>query len=102
MQSAKEHPDVIDEYLQKETHQSNIIGPFPLHKSPQVHINWFGVIPKKHQQGKWRLIMDLSFPEGASVNDAIDPVLCSLKYVTVNQVASKALHLGKSSLNAKN
>ena len=89
MRSAKQHPDVINEYLQKETHQSNIIGPFPLHKSPEVHINQFGVIPKKHQPGKWRLITDLSFPEGASVNDAIDPSMCSLKYVTVNQSPRK-------------
>ena len=101
MESAKQHPDVINEYLQKETHQSNIVGPFPLHKSPQVHINRFGVIPKKHQPGKWRLITDLSFPEGASVNDAIDPRVCSLKYVTVNQVAKKAGQLGKGSLIAK-
>ena len=91
----------LGEYLQKETHQLNIIGPFPLHKSLQVHINWFGVIPKKHQPGKWRLITDLSFPDGASVNDAIDPRLCSLKYVTVNQVTKKAMQLGKGSLIAK-
>ena len=79
----------------------NIIGPFPLHKSPEVHINRFGVIPKKHQSGKWRLITDLSFPEGASVNDAIDPDLCSLKYVTVDYIARKAIQLGKGSPIAK-
>ena len=57
--------------------------------------------PKKHQPGKWRLITDLSFPEGASVIDAIDPALCSLEYTSVEQVAEAALKLGSGSLLAK-
>ncbi len=31
-----------------------------------------GVIPKGHNTGKWRLIMDLSYPPEQSVNDSID------------------------------
>ena len=31
-----------------------------------------GVIPKKGQPDKWRLLVDLSYPGGASVNDGID------------------------------
>ena len=101
MQSATQHPEVIDDYLQRELWQEQIRGPFPPHLAPSVHINRFGVIPKKHQPGKWRLITDLSFPEGESVNDAIDPALCSLKYVTVDQVARQAVLLGKGALIAK-
>ena len=101
MQSASKHPEVINDYLQKEILQEQIRGPFPPHLAPSVHINRFGVIPKKHQPGKWRLITDLSFPEGASVNDAIDPALCSLKYVTVDQVAQQAVLIGKGSLIVK-
>ena len=44
---------------------------------------------------------DLSYTEGASVNDSIDSILCSLNYITVSQVASKAMSLGKGSLIAK-
>ena len=29
-------------------------------------------IPKKNKPGKWRLIVDLSSPDGASVNDGIE------------------------------
>jgi len=47
------------------------------------------------------LITDLSFQEDASVNDAIELALCSLKYITVEQVAKKAVLLGKGSLMAK-
>ena len=61
-----------------------------------------GQFPKKHQPGKWRLITDLSFPEGSSIiNDAIDPDICSLSYITVRTVAAAAMALGKGSLIAK-
>ena len=101
MSSARENPQVIQEYLQNEIQQGNILGPFLPHTAPAVHINCFGVISKKHQPGKWRLITDLSFPEGKSVNDSIDPKLCSLKYITVERVAKETLALGKGSLIAK-
>ncbi len=66
-----------------------------------LHINGFGMISKKHQPGKWRLITDLSYPEGKSVNDAIDKSLCSLTYVSVHDVANTAVALGKGSQIAK-
>ena len=72
------HPTIIDGYLKKEVDSSNILGPFPLTSAPAVHINHFGIIPKKHH-----------------------PALCSLKYVKVEQVAEKAVLLGKGSLIAK-
>ncbi len=50
--------------------------------------------PKKHQPGKWRLIADLSYPEGKSVNDAIDKRLCSLSLVSMQDMATtELLHL---------
>lgn len=101
MQSALQHLEVIENYFQKELLQEQIWGPFPPHLAPSVHINHFGVIPNKRQPGKRQLITDLSFPEGASINDAIDPALCPLKYITVNQVAQQAILLGKGSLIAK-
>ena len=61
----------------------------------------FGVIPKQGQANKWRLIVDLSSPEGFSVNDAIRAEDCSLSYVSVDQIASSVLALGRGSLMAK-
>jgi len=46
----------------------------------------FGVIPKG-TPGKWRLIVDLSAPEGSSVNDGVDTSICSLRYVKVEDTA---------------
>ena len=54
--------------------------------------------PKGHNTGKWRLITDLSFPPGESVNDGIDATLCSLSYTTVDQVVA---NYGSGALLAK-
>ena len=43
----------------------------------------------------------MSYPTGLSVNDGIDPALCSLSYTTVNDIAELVFKLGKSSLLAK-
>ena len=68
MPAADLHPTVIENYL------SNRLVEIP---SALVHALKFGVIPKKHQPGKWRLIVDLSSPDGASVNDFLI-LLCAL------------------------
>ena len=101
MQSATEHPQVIDDYLHNETSEGRIPGPFSLGTMPGIHTNRIGVIPKKHQLGKWHLITDLSFPPDNSINDAVDPALCSLANISVDQVAITALQLGKGCLLAK-
>ena len=101
MLSAKQNPQVVEEYITKEVEKGSILGPFPSEIAPKVHINRVGAIPKKYQPGKWRVITDLSHPEGHSINDAIDPHLCSLSYITVDQVAEVALSLGKGALMAK-
>ena len=74
-----------------------LLGPFQLGELQKVHISKFGVIPKGHQPGKWRLIVDLSHPEGASVNDGIDPSLCSLRYVRVDENGKRILEPGVGS-----
>ena len=60
----------------------------------------FGVIPK-NTPGKWRLIVNLSAPEGASVNDGINERVSSLSYVTVDDAAREVLRRGARSLLAK-
>lgn len=101
MLSGRQNPHVITEYIRKEVEQGHILGPFSRETAPHVHINRIGAIPKKHQVGKWRIITDLSYPEGQSVNDSIDPHCCSMSYITVDQVAKAALSLGRGTLMAK-
>ena len=84
MPSAAAHPEVISKYVEDEISEGRIFGPFPKGAIPKLQINRMGVIPKGHTPGKWRMVTDLSFPEGASVNDGIDPHFCSLQYTSVN------------------
>ena len=101
MLSAINHPDVVADYLKKEVSLGRMLGPFRSSCELPPHINRFGVIPKGHNTGKWRLITDLSYPHNFSVNDGIDPSLCSLTYTTVDDIAETAAHLGPGSLLAK-
>ena len=102
MDSARQHPHIITEYLQKELSLGRMLGPFKDTQSlPPLHINRFGVIPKGHNTGKWRLITDLSYPPGQSVNDSIDPDLCSMVYTTVDDAAAVVSRLGDGALMAK-
>ena len=61
----------------------------------------YGLISKLGQPGKWRLIVDLSYPAGRSVNDGISPELCSLQYVWVDDVTQQLLRFGPDALMAK-
>jgi len=101
MKSASDNPSVIDEYLDKEVKLGRVLGPLEPNLHPQVHINRFGVIPKKHQPGRWRLIVDLSHPKGASVNDGIEPELCTLHYTSVDEAVRKVLGWGRGTMLAK-
>ena len=66
-----------------------------------IHVSRFGIIPKPHQPGKWCLITDLSHPCGASVNDDIDPQVCSLSYVSVEDAVCAIWRLGVGTVLAK-
>ena len=39
-----------------------MFGPVEGEWLSSVHINRFGLVPKGHQYGRWRLIVDLSSP----------------------------------------
>ena len=64
----------------------------------ETHTNPIGLIPKPHQPNKFRLIVDLSAPSDFSVNDGIDPSLCSLEYATVDQAARLTRGAGPGAL----
>ena len=93
---ALQHPEVVDHYLEEELALKRVTGPFLKVLVPEIHIDRFRVIPKKHQPGKWRLIVDLSHPSGHSVNDGIPKPLCSLSYITVDSaIAEITYEIGK-------
>ena len=100
--SAGEHPEVITKYIEKECAEGRVLGPFQVDDiEPRVQISRFGVIPKGHTPGKWRLILDLSFPEGSSVNDGIPSDLCSIQYLKIEEVAQALVQSGLGTPMAK-
>ena len=101
MQSADENAQVVSDYLEAEKKRGVLLGPFERPEVAEVHLSRFGVIPKKSQPGKWRLIVDLSHPEGRSVNDGISCELCSLQYIRMEDVVRKLLELGPGAQMAK-
>ena len=96
MGSALEHPEVVRDCLAKECAGGSVPSPV----FPGIQVSRFGVIPKG-KTGKWWLILDLSSPEGASVNDGIDPVVCSLSYVSVDDMARAVVEAGRGAFLAK-
>ena len=82
MRSASENPDRIDRYVRAEAQERRLIR---LVGAAPVQVSQVNVIPKPHQPGKWRLITDVSFPKGQSVNDGIGVEMCSVSYATVDQ-----------------
>ena len=99
--SANQHPEVIAHYLANEVSLGRVAGPFPSPPFANLHISSFGVIPKKGQPGKWRLIVDLSSPGGLSVNNGIDPDEFTLQYITVDQIIRMISNYGSGALIAK-
>ena len=101
MHSARMHPEPIDNYIKEELRHGRIIRLKDDERSKGIRVSRFGVIPKRHQPGKWRLITDLSSPKGFSVNDGIDASLCSVSYASLDDAVRIIMRLGKGALLAK-
>ena len=100
MPSASQRAKEVDKFLGSECATGRILGPFESSFVPMVHLNRIGAVPKS-TPGKYRLIVDLSYPSGRSVNDGIVGSLCSLQYVSVESAAQTVLQLGRGTLLAK-
>lgn len=101
MKSARDNPLVVSSYLQEELRLGRV-AVFPLDLgSHLVQLSPFGVIPKRGQPGKWRLILDLSSPSGRSVNDGISSSLTSFHYTSIDDAVKYIQQLGHGTLMAK-
>ena len=94
-------PSVIDDYLHTELAKGRVADPFSSPPLTHLHISRFGVIPKKHQLGKWRLILDLSSPDGHSVNNGIRKDSFTVQYMKVDDIIDGIMSLRRGTLLAK-
>ena len=80
--SVEENPSAVGNYHDGELREATIRLAF---QGETVHVSPIGLFPKGGQPEKFRLIVDLSSPLGASVNDGINPDLCSLSYSSIDE-----------------
>ena len=99
--SAASNPLVVREYIRKEVSAGRLVGPLPQELLPLVMISPIGLVPKAHQPGKWRMIVDLSFPFAHSVNTGISEELSSITYARVDDAVACIQQLGRGTTLAK-
>ena len=100
LKSALENVPLINLYLENEISLGRIAGPFDSKPMFPFRTNPIGVVPKK-TPGKFRSILNLSYPKGNSVNDFIQKDDFSLTYVTVDKAIQYILELGSGCFLSK-
>ena len=96
-----DHLSVINAHLKNEVLCGRVAGPFSSPPFTDLLIIHFGVVPKNNQPGKWCLILDLSSPDGHSVNDGIPKITFSIQYVIVDAFIDGIIARGHGTLLAK-
>ena len=93
---------MVQAYLDKEVREGRVlmVGSHEEWHS-RVQCSPFGVISKKGKPGKWQLIINLSAPDGHSVNDGIAKELCRVQYISVDYEVCKVLRVGPGAWLAK-
>ena len=99
--SVCQHHQVVQAHIDAEVAAHRLIGPVPDSLASLCHCSPIGLIPKPHQPGRWRLIVDLSAPRGSSVNDAIASSLAQMHYSSVLDAADLIRELGPGTRMAK-
>ena len=84
--SSTRHPEAVSAALREEVTAGVTRGPFPAPPLPNFRVNPLSARVKPN--GKARVILDLSAPDGASVNDSIDPASCTVQYASLDELSS--------------
>lgn len=98
--SALQNVQVVEALLTSELNLGRIQGPFDSCPLVDLKISPLGLVPKK-EVGKFRLIHDLSWPKGSSVNDGIPHEEATVSYETFDDVVRLILDSGPFSMVAK-
>lgn len=100
LRSVAANPGVALQKIRKEVELGRMAGPFAAPPLEDLRVSPLGVVPKK-EPGKFRLIHHLSYPAGSSVNDDIDPELCSVSYTSFDQALAVVKRAGTGAWLAK-
>lgn len=100
--SARLHPEVVTQKLQKELDLGRIAGPFTEKPFTNLHLNPLGLVPKK--DGDFRLIHNLSYADSdasSSINEGIPRENATVQYAGVDDAVRGLKALGRHSFMAK-
>lgn len=100
LKSADIKPDVVRQKIETEVEAGRVAGPFDYRPLQTLRVSPLGLVPK-HDPGQFRLIHHLSYPSGDSVNDYIDPELCSVQYTSFDEAVHMVQDLGRGCLLGK-
>ena len=96
--SAIQYPQAVQDYISKELGHGALLGPVNCIQSPHFHCSPLLTRPK--DEDKRRIILNLSHPQGASLNDNVDKTNFdnrpfSLKLVTIDDIVQEVLALNR-------
>ena len=91
---------VIDDFIADGITNNRIAGPFASPPFEHFVSSPLGVVPKS-EQGKYRVIHDLSFPKHHSVNYHIPQENSTVQYESIDNVTALLNHFGRDALMAK-
>ena len=102
--SALQFPGAVEQYLQKEIQCGAMLGPFDHIDCPHYHCSPLLTRPK--ESNRRRVILNLSYPAGASLNDAVtrdlfDNLNFTLKFPTVDNVLHSVRSIKGQAMLAK-
>ncbi len=80
--AASQNPQAVDKKLGQQLAANRLAGPFPSPPFQPFCVSPLGLVPKR-APGDFRLIHQLSFPKGWSVNDGIASENTCVQYATV-------------------
>ena len=83
--SACENPEVVAKKIETEIQNGRVIGPFDKPAFQDFICSPLGLVPRK-EAGSFRLIHDLSFPKGDSVNSFIPLEFSTVSYQNIETV----------------
>ena len=97
--SALDHPEEVTNAIIKELKNGHIAGPFISPPFDNLHCSPLGA--REKDDGSYRLIMDLSYPFGDSVNDNIPKEDYSVHYTGFDSATDLVRKVGKNCLMFK-
>ena len=99
-QSALQAATIVEQKLRHEIRLGRVAGPFQEIPFPNFQRSPLGLVPK-HDPGKFRLIHDLSFPKGDSINFYTSKEFTTVQYESLDRVVELVMSCGPRCLIAK-